>query len=382
MGNQWAEALILAGMDKTATLHEQGACVSVDAESQPQLVDLSSLCVVDITGEDATSFLQGQFSNDLKKISPMRAQVTGYCTPKGRLLALPVIVGLEDGYRLLIPDDVREGFVKRLSMFIMRAKVTVTERKDWACTGVLLASDGNPGPLADIIGALPGGVMEAASSAEGQLIRWHDFAGTESGSTSGTESGTESGTASATASATASGCTSRARYLYIADIPRQIALWRAGAQLPQSGPALWRLGDIRAGMPSITAGVLEAFVPQMLNLQLVDGLSFTKGCYPGQEIVARMQYLGKLKRHMRRFSLPCQTGQAIPAPGASLVAGTDEEAGRVVDAVAGPDGKIELLAVVKVSTTDSLLTFQGHELSALDLPYELPSLSEARQDAG
>lgn len=362
MSNQWAEALILAGMDEVATLDEQGACVSNDAESQPQLVDLSSLCVVDLTGEDATSFLQGQFSNDLKKISPMRAQVTGYCTPKGRLLALPIIVGLEDGYRLLVPDDIREGFLKRLSMFIMRAKVTVTERKDWACTGVQVASDGNLGPLADIIGALPGGVMDAASSVEGQLIRWHDFAGIES--------------------VTTSGSTSRARYLYIADIPRQIELWRAGAQLPQSGPALWRLGDIRAGMPTITAGVLEAFVPQMLNLQLVDGLSFTKGCYPGQEIVARMQYLGKLKRHMRRFSLPYEAGQAIPAPGAALVAGTDEDAGRVVDAVAGPDGKIELLAVVKVSTTDSILTFQEQALSALDLPYELPSLSEDRQDAG
>lgn len=365
MSNQWAEALILAGMDEVATLCEQGACVSVDAESQPQLVDLSSLCVVDITGEDATSFLQGQFSNDLKKISPMRAQVTGYCTPKGRLLALPVIVGLEDGYRLLVPDDIREGFLKRLSMFIMRAKVTVTERKDWACTGVQVASDGSLGPLADIIGALPGGVMDAASSTEGQLIRWHDFAGTASGTTSGTASGTPS----------------RARYLYIADIPRQIELWRAGAQLPQSGQALWRLGDIRAGMPTITAGVLEAFVPQMLNLQLVDGLSFTKGCYPGQEIVARMQYLGKLKRHMRRFSLPYEAGQTIPAPGTALVAGTDEDAGRVVDAVAGPDGKIELLAVVKVSTTDSILTFEGKELSAHELPYELPSLSETRQDA-
>ncbi|MGQ7844093.1 CAF17-like 4Fe-4S cluster assembly/insertion protein YgfZ [Granulosicoccus sp. 3-233] len=354
MSNEWAEALTLTGMEDIAALREQGASVSVDTEAQPQLVDLSSLCVVDITGDDATSFLQGQFSNDLGKVSTEHAQITGYCTPKGRLLALPIVIGLHDGYRLLIPADIREGFLKRLSMFIMRAKVQVSERKDWTCTGIQTARGGELGSLAGFLGNLPASVMEVASDAHGQLLRWHDTDGSGS----------------------------RARYLYVAEIPRQLALWREGEQLPKAGQALWRLGDIRAGQPSITAGVLEAFVPQMLNLQLVDGLSFTKGCYPGQEIVARMQYLGKLKRHMRRFSMPHAADQVIPVPGDALVTATDEDAGRVVDAVAGPDGLIELLAVVKVSGSDDSLSFQGRTLSARELPYELPSLADVRQDAG
>lgn len=353
MSNQWAEALVTAGMESVVRLQEQSADVSSDVVREAQLVDLSSLCVVDVTGDDVSAFLQGQFSNDLAKVTPSKAQITGYCTPKGRLLALPTVVGLESGFRLLIPADIKDGFLKRLSMFIMRAKVTVTERKDCLCTGVVAAEDESLGPLAEVLGALPGGVMEAASGAEQQIIRWHDMP--DSGS--------------------------RARYLVIAGIESQLALWQAGAQSPQAGQSLWRLGDIQAGIPSVTSGVLEAFVPQMLNLQVIDGLSFTKGCYPGQEIVARMQYLGKLKRHTRRFSYSGEAGQDVPVPGAALAAGTDDAAGVVVDAVAGPDGLVELLAVVKVSTTDTTLNFHGRELTARQLPYELPSLSDAQLDA-
>ncbi len=359
MSKEWAEALILAGLEEATALHQQGDDVSVDTQAQTQLVDLSSLCIVDITGNDATSFLQGQFSNDLAKVTATSAQITGYCTPKGRLLALPLIVGLAQGYRLLIPEDIKDGFLKRLSMFIMRADVQVTERKECTVTGIIADTRNELGPLTGFLGGLPAAVMDAASSADDQLVRWHDAHGAEA----------DSG--------------SRARYLFMAGISRQVELWREGAGLPQSGQALWRLNDIRAGIPSITSGVLEAFVPQMLNLQLIGGLSFTKGCYPGQEIVARMQYLGKLKRHMRRFTMPHAADQSIPAPGVSLAAAGDEDAGRVVDAVAGPDGQVEVLAVVKVALSEGSLTFEGRTLTAQAMPYELPSLAEAeaRQDA-
>lgn len=356
MSNQWAETLVSAGMNDLAMSDEHGAVVALDNALQAQLVDLSRLSVVDISGDDAAAFLQGQFSNDLGKVSPMRAQMTGYCTPKGRLLALPLIVGIEGGYRLLLPADIRDGFVKRLSMFIMRAKVTVSVREDWLCTGIVAADDGSLGPFTEFTGALPAAVMDAASSTEQQVVRWHDLAGSAAGS--------------------------RARYLVIADRERQLELWRSATQATVSGSALWRLGDIRAGIPSITSGVQESFVPQMLNLQLIDGLSFTKGCYPGQEIVARMQYLGKLKRHMRRFSAPVPAGEPMPVAGDSLTAGAGEDAGVVVDAVAGPEGQIELLAVVKVSATDSDLLCNGQPVTAVELPYELPSLSATSQTTG
>ena len=114
----------------------------------------------------------------------------------------------------------------------------------------------------------------------------------------------------------------------------------------------------------------------MVNLQLIDALSFTKGCYPGQEIVARMQYLGKIKRHMQRFVMPlpdAADASLAPKQGDALVNGDDINAGIVVDAVT-MDGQLELLAVVKVSAATDTFTFQGGSLSTVALPYELPSL--------
>ncbi len=119
----------------------------------------------------------------------------------------------------------------------------------------------------------------------------------------------------------------------------------------------------------------EAFVPQMVNLHLIDALSFTKGCYPGQEIVARMQYLGKLKRHMRRFRVD---GEIVPLPGTAVHAGDDSGAGQVIDAVAGPDG-VELLAVVKTAAATGL-SVADQSMQAEELPYPLPTLGAMDDD--
>jgi len=127
----------------------------------------------------------------------------------------------------------------------------------------------------------------------------------------------------------------------------------------------WVLGDIQAGVPSIVSSTQDAFVPQMVNLGQVDGLSFTKGCYPGQEIVARMQYLGKLKRAMVRFS---SASTSVPQPGDKLSAGDDENAGEVVSSVS-VDGGMECLAVVKTAADVSTFTYQGATLCAQELPY-------------
>ena len=124
-------------------------------------------------------------------------------------------------------------------------------------------------------------------------------------------------------------------------------------------------------------------MPQMLNLQLIDALSFTKGCYPGQEIVARMQYLGKLKRHMRLFKMPLNKATSVSelVAGSKLQAGEDAEAGVVVDVAAAgtaeAGGWIMLLAVVKVSAAQEAFRFDDHSLQVLPLPYALPSLEAA-----
>ena len=356
MNTQWVETLKAEGLNESVSGQSVAGAVTGHYADQVQLVDLSSLSIIDVTGGDAAAFLQGQLCNDLTKVSTTRAQITGYCTPKGRLLALPIVVGIADGFRFLLPAAIKDGFIKRLSMFIMRASVVVTERADWICTGLMSDSNGLTGEAGKHLGALPHAAMDAATSDAQQLICWPSGSDTPSA----------------------------VRYLVLASVNDQVALWNSCKSLAKVGDAVWRLADIAAGIPSVTSQTQEAFVPQMVNLQLIDALSFTKGCYPGQEIVARMQYLGKLKRHMRRFRLsPDATGKVLlPQAGDSLQAGEDADAGVVVDAILGADGRAELLAVVKVSASDTALSVGGQSLLALDLPYDIPSMQAERVDAG
>jgi len=355
MSNEWADMLAKHGIVDEGN----GARVSdagLDAAgAAPQLVDLTHFTVVEITGEDAPAFLQGQLCNDLSVVTPMHAQITGYCTPKGRLLALPIIVGTQNGFRMLVLQSVKESFLKRLRMFVMRSKVQITESEDWLCSGVIADEAGSVGAAASWTGGLPGAAMDVATADTQQVIRWHDVvSGTDGGQT-------------------------RARYILLASKADQIELWNSCPELPKRSHLQWRYGDITAGVPSISPGVSEAFVPQMLNLQLINALSFTKGCYPGQEIVARMQYLGKLKRHMRQFYRPSDTAtEAEPVvPGDTLSSDVDKDAGVVVDAVTDTHGQTAILAVMKVSSNEATVTINDTELVPVELPYALPSMAES-----
>jgi folate-binding protein YgfZ len=356
MSNEWVEMLKLHEIEPEEIDTSVMAEVRIPFSEKTQIVDLSGFTVVEVTGEDAPDFLQGQLSNDLKQVSATHAQITGYCTPKGRLLALPTIVGFDAGFRLLVPRSVKEAFIKRLSMFVMRAKVVVREATELRCVGVIANDDGAGGFLKSVYGSVPVAPMDVSTSPSMQLIRWHDDQSS----------------------------VQRARFLVIADSEAINRVWHQEGDFARSGHGAWRLADISAGVPSITAGVVEAFVPQMMNLQLSDGLSFTKGCYPGQEIVARMQYLGKVKRHMRIFTLPLDNRSVATAPtaGSKLACGADQEAGVVVDAAKLGEDTIHILAVVKVSTNDGVLQYEEYDLVAVDLPYELPSLISDHPDAG
>ncbi len=360
MSNEWAQMMATYGVGLAVA--KNGSVDTADAGllTSAQLVDLTHIAVLEITGEDAPAFLQGQFCNDLTATSATHAQITGYCTPKGRLLALPTVVGMDQGFRLLLPQSLKESFLKRLRMFVMRSAVTIEERPDWLCTGLIAAQDGTTGAAGDWLGALPGAPMDAATSATRQVIRWHDIP------------------------AGADGAEARPRYIVLCSESDQLALWAGSPQTLKRSADVWRHADIRAGVPTLSPAVSETFVPQMLNLQLIDALSFTKGCYPGQEIVARMQYLGKLKRHMRSFSLPASpdTAGVVVDAGDSLTCADDSDAGVVVDAVRDEQGVLSLLAVVKVSTNDAPVSIAGHVLSPLPLPYDLPSLTAPHADAG
>lgn len=355
MSNEWLNMLDAEGVGRRDIAASQQEAAGFVAAKTPQLCDLAGYAIYEVTGADATAFLQGQFCNDIAQLSSTQAQITGYCTPKGRLLALPTILGFDSGYRMLVPADVAPAFIKRLSMFVMRSDVVIRQMDNWVATGIVASPDGETGLAGTVLGALPVGVLSVASTEKTQLIRWHDDN---------------------------SGERPRARYLRLASVSDQLQMWQLASDAPKRSGNVWRLADISAGVPGVTQGVVEAFVPQMVNLQLINGLSFTKGCYPGQEIVARMQYLGKLKRHMRLFRVSLENleleGADVLVAGRALGSGTDENAGVVVDAMPLSAAEALVLAVTKVTTANGEdFSLAGEPLHPLDMPYELPSLEVA-----
>ena len=315
----------------------------------PLLVDLSPLAVVDITGPDAKTFLQAQVCNDLASLSENEVQINGYCTPKGRLLAVFTVFSHEDGYRVLLPDGVAQAFVKRLQMFVMRAQVKISICTELICSGLIFDSVSGAEAVqfpADTP-SLPAIELQVSNNQQMQIMRWHDMP-------SATSCETENQLR-------------RPRYICIAEQNAMSRLWEIDSFRHKSYPH-WRWADINAGIPNVYTTSTEKFIPQMLNMHLINAMSFKKGCYPGQEIVARMQYLGKLKKHMKLIRVPGASD--APAPGEVLTTDSNSNAGQVVDAVVDEAG-LNLLAVVNIDTQINELRLGNLSFVEAQLPYSL-----------
>jgi folate-binding protein YgfZ len=223
-----------------------------------QIINLDDLTVLFVTGKDATKFLHAQFTNDLASLPVNSWQYSGYCTPKGRLLAFMTIARINDNeYLLILPAEVCESILPRLRMFVMRDDVTISpQHEQLHIAGIVSAAD----VLSD-----NGLVTEKATGKLVALDNTYMLTINE-----------EMG-----------------RYLYIADPERIDRL-----PLDLADRNNWTQLDIQAGVPAIVTATLEAFVPQMVNLDLIGAVNFKKGCYPGQEVVARVHYLGKIKQRM------------------------------------------------------------------------------------
>ncbi len=278
------------------------------------------------SGADAQAFLHGQLTCDMSALQMGSSSYGGYCTPKGRLLATFLLWLSTDGYTMQLPSALAEAVRKRLTMYVLRSKVKIEDiTPDQACVGVFGAD------AAQQIAALGGAVPERLHSA---LVR--------------------------------EGVTvihlPTQRYLVV--MPRPQATMA-------NGDDAWTGLDIAAGIPFITPATQEEFVPQMVNLDLIGGLSYTKGCYPGQEIVARTHYLGKLKQRMYRASVA-----AAAAPGDKLYCAElgEQSAGMIVSAVRVADGRCEVLAVMQTAHAQSapyhLGSLQGPLLEMASLPYK------------
>jgi folate-binding protein YgfZ len=302
------------------------------------IAPLSHLGLIAVEGDDASSFLHNQLTNDVLGLNASTARLAGYCSPKGRLLATLQVWQAENRLLLLLPLEILPAIQKRLQMFVMRSKVKLADVSDsYGLIGLV-----NPAAslLAQHYPELPSDAYTMSSSAAGTLIRQPDAAG-------------------------------MTRYLWISSTEQAQAILASAAPAAAS---LWRWSEIQAGIPQITLATQEQFVPQMINFEIVGGVNFRKGCYPGQEIVARSQYLGKFKRRM----LLARVDAAEAAAGTEVYAESDpgQPCGMLVNAERGPDGTLACLVEMKLDVVGQpvhLGAADGPLLAFSALPYSLPA---------
>lgn len=275
-----------------------------------------SHALLQVTGADAADFLHAQLTVDVHGLGTHRHALAAWCDAQGRALCLLRIIPAGDGYLLLLPADLAAAISQRLRMYVLRARVDISPvDADWRIAG-----------LTDSNASLPGD-GELARDDDRILLGWNTGSG-----------------------------------LHALTIGPQAA---TDAALPVEAEA-WQLAEIDAGLPEILAPTSAMFVPQMLNLHWLRAIAFNKGCYPGQEIVARLQYRGRLKRRLFRLEWQGQRPQA----GDEVQDVDGRKQGTVIRA-AGCDAQAgRLLAVVQIAAAEQPLSTTWARLTLLDLPYE------------
>ena len=299
---------------------------------------LLDLGLIRATGTDAAGFLHNLLTNDINGIGPGGARFAGFCTAKGRLLALFLIWRDGDDCLLMLPRDVLPAMLKKLSMYVLRSKVKLTDATgERALIGFSASTAVSPAPSFSGTELPRFGV---AAIEGGQAIRLDDT-----------------------------------RWLLALDPATAVSRWQALAATARPvGLAAWQWLEIAAGQPRVVAATQEAFIPQMLNMELpaVAGVSFSKGCYPGQEIVARTQYLGKVKRRTFRARLATAV-----APGASVYAPEtgEQHCGAIVSVAPSPAGGFECLVCAQIGAVEAGAVHVGapggDRLEFMPLPYEM-----------
>lgn len=308
------------------------------------LADLSHTGLIAAYGEDTAAFLQGQVTSDVRAVSGARSQLSAYCSPKGRMLAAFRIFQRDETLYLSMPRASVEPTLKRLRMFVLRAKVTLEDASD-SLVRIGYSGPGAEAELAEQLGSVPAAEHETLTVRGYTVVRIPG---------------------------------PHPRFEIFGELDAMKKLWTAlDVRAAPVGGEHWHLLDVRAGLPVVYPETTDAFVPQMANLHLLEGVNFKKGCYTGQEVVARMQYLGKLKRRMYRAHV---AAEPCPAPGTALFAAASTSAqgvGKVVTAAPAPDGGCELLAVVEIASREAgevrLGAADGPALSFLELPYPFPA---------
>ena len=290
------------------------------------ITPLPALGVIRAQGADAGRFLHGQLTQDFALLPPHQARLAAYLTPKGRMLASFIAWqrGPED-YLLVCSRDLLAATLKRLAMFVLRAKVQLHDASaDFQLWG--LAGDA----LISIAGSAQPTWAKADFDAA-NLVHLYPACGQP-----------------------------RGLWLAPADAPAP-----SGAAL---APALWAWGEVQSGVATLCAALTDAFVPQMLNYESIDGVNFKKGCYPGQEVVARSQFRGQLKRraYLAHADAELPVGAEIFTP-----EDAEQPVGQVAQAAPAPGGGWDALVVLQTSAAQAALHAGAAQLTLGSLPYPL-----------
>lgn len=279
-----------------------GGCASLD-----------QLGLILASGEGARAFLQGQLTADFRHVSPTQGLLAAWCNPQGRVLFLMQVVERPEGFVLALPRVELARALKRLKMFVLRAKVVLEDLGDnWGVLG--WSGTGCPPPACDVMAAAPWTTLTAGGLTACRLP----------------------------------GTTLRGWLLGPAE---DLASWHAASGLPDLAQGHWWAADTALGLPRIEGVTSERFLPQQLNLDRLGVMSFDKGCYPGQEIIARLKYRGQIKARLRGG----ESTQAV-TPGARLYradAAPGQSVGEVVS-VASFDGRTLFTAVVNLDVAGAL----------------------------
>jgi folate-binding protein YgfZ len=275
--------------------------------------ELSSAGLISCRGADAIAFLHAQLTSDVAGLSPTRTQYSAYCSPKGRVLAIFLLWRGEEEALLQMPESVREPLQAKLSRYVLRAQVKIAgETAAYRVFGLWGA--GARDTVVQLAGAAPAEVSEFVFAHGIRIALLEED-----------------------------------RFIIVTPVAEAAAVRNALASCaPEKPESAWSLLEVRAGVPIVVRETQDEFVPQMLNLDLIGGVSYTKGCYPGQEIVARTRYLGRLKQRTYRIHLCTGTP---PEPGDKLYSaafGPDQASGVTLYGAPAPEGGYEALAVIQM----------------------------------
>ncbi|WP_020683746.1 YgfZ/GcvT domain-containing protein [Marinobacterium rhizophilum] len=342
--SEWLDKISALG----ATLNDSGDRILhvADRESDTRLTPLVHQGVFSVLGPDAEKFLQGQLSCDLRDVRTVGSRLGAHCNIKGHMASLLRVMRVQDGFWLRGQRDLLPDAQALLKKYMLFSKAQSADLSD-EVVGLGCSGPGAAVLVEKVLGQVPSEV-DGVYASEGILA---------------------------------------------VRVPgKRFEIWLPKDQALTLLPELiefaplgttdgWELEEIRAAIPDLRNETVEGFIPQMTNLQALHGVSFTKGCYTGQEIITRLQHRGQLKRPMYRATV---SSDSRPAPGTALYSADKDNVGKVVLAAPADDGQFELLAVIVKDLAEStpiLLGSQhGPALSLQDLPYELdPELFQSKR---